>query len=59
MRNGLGSRSSSIRALSAVDVEQEVAHLVTLEGVDQVAALDDLPAGVEMQVSPRAGWKCR
>ena len=35
-----------------MDVEQEVAHLVTLEGVDQVAALDDLPAGLEMRVSP-------
>ena len=39
-----------------MDVEQEVAHLVTLEGVDQVTALDDLPAGVEMQVSPTLPW---
>ena len=33
-------------------VEQEIVHRVTLEGIDQVATLDDLPAGLEMRVSP-------
>ena len=34
-RFGLRSRSSSIRALPVVHVEQEIVHRVTLEGIDQ------------------------